>query len=478
MNEIPRREGDPGSRPPGDGSGRSERRRALVGLLAIGIVAAAMDRAGADPVTVSTGVAQPTGAADLGDLPRTVAEVGEAVKSFEKRDFEKCLQQLGKAVKAHPELPPPHALLAKLAFLTNQTGMIRTALEQAVAEDGQHPEVYILFGNLALMEGRLTDGALHFEKGRALAASPRWTAEQRKGFERLCNQGDAFVAELRGDWKTARAALTAWLEQEPANAHARQRLGQALFGVGQYEQAHAELVKAAEADATLDPAAVTMGWLYTRNRDRDLKKAGEWMEYAVKLAPESAKARIGIASWLLEQGRADEARAHVEAAAKLDPKSNDVRRLVGMAARQRKDYAAAEQVLQALAQESPGDAGVRNQLAMVLAEQADDARRRRAIELAELSVHQDPNSADALTTLGIVYYRNKRLDDAAKILQSVFTSGRGNSDGAYVLALALADQGHPENVAHLLKTALDAQGLFVFRNDAQQWLDRLSAKAK
>ncbi len=285
LNEMPRREGQPGSRPAGNGSGRSERRRALVGLLAIGIVAAAMDRAGAGPVTVSTGVPQPTAAADLGDLPKTVAEVGEAVKSFEKRDIEACLRQLGKAVKDHPELPPPHALLAKLAFLSNQAAMIRPALERAIAEDGQHPEVYILFGNLALVEGRLTDGALHFEKGRALAAAPRWTAEQRKRFERFCNQGEAVVAESRGDWKSARAALAALLEQEPADAHTRQRLGRALFGVGEYERAHAEFVKAAEADATIEPAAITMGWLYTR--DRDLKKAGEWMDYAVKLAPES-----------------------------------------------------------------------------------------------------------------------------------------------------------------------------------------------
>ena len=122
MKMMPRREGQPGSCRPGDGSGRSERRRALVGLLVIGILAAMMGRAGADPVTASTGVAQPTAAADLGDLPRTVAEVGEAVKSFEKRDIDACLRQLGKAVKDHPELAPPHALLAKLAFLANQAG--------------------------------------------------------------------------------------------------------------------------------------------------------------------------------------------------------------------------------------------------------------------------------------------------------------------------------------------------------------------
>jgi hypothetical protein len=78
---------------------------------------------------------------------------------------------------------------------------MRQALERAVAEDGEHPEVFILFGNLALMEGRLADASVHFEKARILAAAKRWTADQRKRFDRLCHQGDAFVAESRGDWK-------------------------------------------------------------------------------------------------------------------------------------------------------------------------------------------------------------------------------------------------------------------------------------
>ena len=115
---------------------------------------------------------------------------------------------------------------------------------------------------------------------------------------------------------------------------------------------------------------------------------------------------------------------------------------------------------------------------MTLAEQDDDVKRRRALELAELSVRQDPNSFEALTTLGMVSYRNKRLDDAAKVLQAVYSSGKANSDAAYFLALVQSEQGHPENVAPLLKAALGAPGLFVYRNDARQWLDRLSAKAK
>ena len=218
IDETSRREGYPGTGPSEDRKGRSKSRRALAGLVAIGLFATATARAQSGPAPKRPGAVQPTAVPDLGDLPRTVPEVGEAVKSFEKRDVEACLQQLARAVKAHPELPPPHALLAKMALLNNQAGIVRPALERAVAEDGQHPEVYLLLGNLALMEGRITDGAVHFEKRRALAVLPRWTAEQRKRFERLCHQGDAFVAESRGDWKAARASLAAWLEQEPANA--------------------------------------------------------------------------------------------------------------------------------------------------------------------------------------------------------------------------------------------------------------------
>ena len=60
---------------------------------------------------------------------------------------------------------------AKLAFLSNQAALVRPALERAVAEDAGHPEVFILFGNLALAEGRLTDASVHLEKATALASN-------------------------------------------------------------------------------------------------------------------------------------------------------------------------------------------------------------------------------------------------------------------------------------------------------------------
>ena len=165
-------------------------------------------------------------------------------------------------------------------------------------------------------------------------------------------------------------------------------------------------------------------------------------------------------------------------AAKLDPRSTEIKKLLGLAARQRKDFAQAEQIFEGLAHDAPADAWLRNQLALVLVEQTDEPKRRRALELAELSVRQNPKAADALATLGTVHYRLKRLDDAEKVLQAVVGSGQGNSDAAYVLARVRADRGQPEAAPALLKLALDAPGIFIFRKDAQEWLDRLTTKSK
>jgi tetratricopeptide (TPR) repeat protein len=438
--------------------------------VAIALATTSRARAGSVTITNSLGPPSPM-AAEVEALAKSIVDVKQAVTKFQKRDFDACLEQLAQARKAHPELPPPHALFAELAFLCNEGALIRPALESAIGEDPQHPEVFILFGNLALAEGRVTDAAVHFEKARGLAAGKPWTALQRDRFDRLSSQGDAVVAESRGDWKAARAALGDWLKHEPDRAAARQRLGKALFHLGEYDAAYAELEQAAKADTALEPAAITMAWLFTRVRN--VKKAEEWINYANRIAAESPLVQLGSAAWLLEQGRGDLAQSHAESAAKLDPKSTAIKRLLGLAARQRKDLGQAEQIFEKLAHDAPADAWVRNQLALVLVEQTDLTKRRRALDLAELSVRQNPKAADSLATLGTVSFRLNRLDDAEKLLSAVFQNGQCQSDDVLTLARVLAARGKKDVVVPLLKKALAASGLFLERNEAKQWLEEL-----
>jgi len=213
-----------------------------------------------------------------------------------------------------------------------------------------------------------------------------------------------------------------------------------------------------------------MARLYTEAGD--VKKAEDWIDYAVKTAPQSLGVRIARAAWRLDRGRAQEAQVDAAAAARIDPRSSDARSLLGLAARARKDLARAEVVLEALDRELPGDAGVSNQLPQVQAEQGDDAKWRRALELAEELVRQAPDNAEIQATLGTVYHRLRRLDEAESLLQAVVTSGRGSPDAAYILARVASDRGHPEAAPPLLEAALAAPRLFLGSEEARRWLDR------
>jgi tetratricopeptide (TPR) repeat protein len=409
-------------------------------------------------------------AAKLAAAPTSgIGALERAVASFDRGEYDACLEHLGEAARADAALAPAPVLFAKLAIQKDRVSLVRPTLERAAGEHPDHPEVFLLFGDLAVREGRWTDAALHLARARDLAAAERWAGEPRRRYNLRRLQGEARVAEGRSDWKAAKAALEDWLKHEPANAKARHRLGKAFFRLDQREAAYQELQRAAREDATFEPAAISMAGLYTEAGD--VKKAEEWIDYAVKAAPDSLGVRMRRATWLLDRGRAEEAQGDA-AAARIDPRSRDARLLLGLAARARKDLARAEPILEALDRESL-DARVRNQLALVLAEQADDAKRRRALELAEGLVRQAPDNPEVVATLGTVYYQLHRLDEAESLLQVVVASGQATSDAAYILARVESDRGHPEAGPPLLEAALAAPGLFLGRDEARRWLERL-----
>ena len=80
------------------------------------------------------------------------------------------------------------------------------------------------------------------------------------------------------------------------------------------------------------------------------------------------------------------------------------------------------------------------------------------MQLAEANARLDPNSREAVTTLGWVYYRNGRLEDAERALRAVTSNGAVNSEAAYYLARVLSERGRDGEVGPLLKLCLGAPG--------------------
>ena len=104
----------------------------------------------------------------------------------------------------HPELAEPHAIMAaKLHLLGNQLGPARQELERAVVDDADSPEPYVLFGELALRDQRVTDAECLFTRAWRYSQAFKKNADRKKSTSIRSQAGLATVAELRGEWQPA-----------------------------------------------------------------------------------------------------------------------------------------------------------------------------------------------------------------------------------------------------------------------------------
>jgi len=408
--------------------------------------------------------AKQTGAAD-----KELEEIASKVKAGR---IDEALGLIKEKAAKHPEWSPAQLILARFLFGANQAVPGRRALEQAAVEAPDHPEVYLTLGSLALNEGRLSDARLNFENVLSLTRAGRWDAAKASPLLREAHAGLAAVAESREDWKTAQTRLNAWLELDPKNGHARQRLGAVLFRLGKTEDAFAALTQAVKDNPALEPAAVSMALLSTQKGD--LKKAEEWFDYGQKVEPKSARVHHARASWLLDHGRATAARPEIEEALKLDPGSKESQRLRGLIAWHLRDLAAAEQIFEALHREAPADAAVANWLALSLVEQDDAAKRKRGLELADVNALQFPRSHEVLATLGWALYRAGRPEQADQKLRAAVSGVRTTPDIVYYLARVMADKGQTQDARKLLQSATKLPGAFAHRDDATSLLKSLT----
>jgi tetratricopeptide (TPR) repeat protein len=405
-----------------------------------------------------------------------IEEIEKAGAALQKGQIDEAYKLLQEAVKKKPDLPPARLMLARL-FLASKEGQQhgRTLFEQAAAENPDHPEVYLTNGSQALEAGRFTDTILNCERAIALTSAARWTAEQRKTYLAQARAGLAAAYERRQDWAGARTHLAAWLEDDPKNGQLRRRLAQALFFLDKADDAYSELQQAVKDDSTLDSPNITMGRLWTMKGDA--KKAREWLEKATKADPASPRVHLAYADWLLQQNEIEQAKIHADTAAKIKADDPEVLKIQGLTARIQEDFAKAEQTFRRVLADAPADFFATNHLALVLADQSDKEQRSRAVQYAEMNARANQGTPEAFATLGYVYYRVGNLEGALQALQP-FLTGRqpASSDAAYYLALVLNDRDKADEAKKILKAALDAKGLFVYRRKAQALYDKLDKK--
>ncbi len=427
------------------------------------------------PPTPATEAPAPT----TSQLPiSTEAEVliNAAADEFQRGDLNACRESLRTAFAKHPDMPPPNLVLASFYLSSGRLESGRRLLDEVALQYPDNPEVYTLFGNLAIDDGHLTDAWVHYTHAEAMKLPTQWDDTQRSRFKLSILLGKAAIAERRGRWEEAVKLLGEAVQSDRQNAQLRDRWATALFWADQHSQALEQFDIAYRQDERINPPEVSMGVMYAQSGD--FAKTDEWLEKAIAKYPAAGNVRLEYSLMLLAQDRAEEAKQQADAASAAGLDSAQLTMQRGMIARQLGEHAQAETFFAEAVKASPDDFEASNQLALALVAQNDEAKKQRALELATRNTERFPQHSPALATLGWVNFNLGHMEEAESQLRAAATAGKLHLDTLYYLARVLQAQNHPEQgyaVAMKLKQSLEQPVVFVLRPEARKWIEKLAA---
>lgn len=411
-------------------------------------------------------------------------EMDKAEKAFAAGKFDDSLKALQDAEKKDPKLPPARLMFARFCLAAAQGAqkqeergqlfqMAQGSIERSAIEAPSHPEIFLQLGSIALAQERLAETVLDCQFALQLAKDPKWTAEQKKNFEREGNAGLATAFEKRGDWENTKTYLTAWKTIEPKSAPVMQRLARALFALNNPDGAFAELNAAGIEDKTMDPSEVIMAQLWANKPDK--AKAEEWFQKAIAKNPKLAKVHQSYGGWLLDTGNIPAAKVSIDQAKAIDPNSPETQSLLGLLARYEGKLDLAEKIFDELSRQQPANFFASNQLAQVLAEQTGSpAQQQRALQIAQVNKDRLQRNAEAWATLGWVAFLIGKEAEAEQALNVAISSGQLSPDTAYFVARLMEKKdpkGNADTYRRFLEGAVGSQSAFIHRAAAQKMLD-------
>jgi tetratricopeptide (TPR) repeat protein len=407
-------------------------------------------------------------------------DVTDAIIRFRNGDMPGARDLLRQArQKSQNKLPLVEVMIAKLLAISNQPGPARAELERAVIADSKDPEPYLLFAEAALQDHRITDAAALLTKAKSVADAYTDNLTRKRDFDIRINAAIANVYQAREQWEDAAKFLDAWLKIDPDNASAHQQMGRTLFQQGKANEARNEFAAAVKIDKNAVNPDIFLAQLYEPKDHANAKKS---VDAAIRLNPNDANVYLAAARWALATNQLADAQKFADSALKIKADSVDAMIARGTIARMQNDLKTAEQKLQDASMQAPGNLDASNQLALVLIEQDDPAKKARAEQIAQnnLKMTTDGNrfSPEALTTAAWILYRQGRMAEAQQAMSRVLQTGQLSQDGAYYLARILEDGNRIDDALKLLQTAIDSPSPFAQRDKAAELLSTLKAKQK
>ena len=280
-------------------------------------------------------------------------------------------------LSAQPENADALHLLGVIACETGKTEAAVTLVQQAIRLRPTVAQFHNTLGNALASLRRLEESRFAYE----------WALRLDTDFA----EAHVNLGNLLQDLQKPEEAVAHYrraLERRPGVAEIHNNLGNALRRLGLIDEAIASFRQALRLNQRYPEAFVNLAAALLSAGELD--EAGQCCEEAIRLNPGMAAAHSNFAAVLVAQGRFEKAEAAGREALRLHPEYPE-------------------------AQHNLADA-LRAQGRNWIEEAAELSQRGRFAEAEACCRHaldEDPRDADAHRVLGNVYYRQRRLDEAA-----------------------------------------------------------------
>ncbi len=308
---------------------------------------------------------------------------------YQRGDFERAVEWIGRAVRACPAAPMFHNNLGTVLIALGRLEQACACYRRALELDSGYAEAHSNLGSVLQQLGELATALEHHETalrlapdraeaynnyGNALRAAGR-LEQARKAFER--------ALQLRPDYAEAWLNLSSVLRETDCTEEAERACRRSLECNPQLAEAHANL------------SAVLLA-------ERRFKEAEEAARRAIRLKPQLAEAHANLAAALIEQRRFGEAAVPCQQALRLNPALPEAHANMGdvLAWRARDEEALA--CYEAALRLRPDSAEFWNKRGFALEQLG---RWEEALECFEQAVRRKPDFAEARTNRAMAWLR-------------------------------------------------------------------------
>jgi tetratricopeptide (TPR) repeat protein len=414
---------------------------------------------------------KPIEPSDVEPTPDDNATLIAARTAFMAGNVQECMSLLRDAVAADPQLAPPELNLAAFSLEAGLRTQALSLLEKVAAEDESHPQLHLLYANLALADGRLTEALMHFDRLDADSLPSGWSQQQQQDLTTSILAGRATVAERRGNWEMAQQHLAKWLKITPDNTALRYRWAKALLHSGKQSKALEQFDIAYRQNKQLNRPEVAIGVEYLSQGE--VEKANKSFAEALEKYPDDGPLHYAWAMALMFQDRFEEAEASTRKAAELGPNTTKLRLLRGVTARAIGKHDAALAHFREILKANPDDREATYQLILTLAAHPSADQRASALALATAAAAKHPQSPTAQAALAIAQQAAKKSDEALAALEKVVRRPDARPEWLYLYGQVLEGAERPgeaRQIAERLEQQIATPSIFVERAAAERWI--------